>query len=208
MKNCPCAKTEPTTSPGHYSPGLVPLSENHKKGGPTPPASRTTGMNHSMDNEIPVVSTPSVLKGVFYKDANGHLCSEDGGSVAEALTPSIGRKVMVTVHHDPPSPPTDEWGGGSCMWGPTGSCPVGHHERPGWLHHVFAQGVLSKDPWAVGGTPLRVDFLEGHHSMLVIVEMFDADAFEGSDNIGDLLSRATNMSSMLQTLSEKLKEEM
>ena len=161
-----------------------------------------------MDNEMQGVSAPSILGGVFYRDADGHLCSEDGGIVEDALTPHLGCKVMVTVHHNPPNPPTEGWGGGSCMWEPTGSCPVGHHERPGWLHHVFAQGILSKEPWAVGGSLLGLDFLEGHHSMLVIVEQFDAEAVAGSDDIGDLLTRATNLSSVLQTLSEKLKEEL
>jgi len=60
----------------------------------------------------------------------------------------------------------------------------------------------------VGGSLLGLDFLEGHHSMLVIVEQLDAEAVAGSDDIGDLLTRATNLSSVLQTLSEKLKEEL
>jgi hypothetical protein len=160
-----------------------------------------------MDSKTPVSDPVLVVEGVFYKDAEGRIRPESGSHIDDQLAPFEGRAVVACVHHYPPDPPTGGWGGGSCMWQPTGACPAGHHDRPDWLHHVSVTGPLLRDGsgWSVSGEPLRLELLDGHRSRVALVEVFDAAAVT-SGSAEDLLKRAEGLSEILRGLTEKLGE--
>jgi hypothetical protein len=160
-----------------------------------------------MDSKAPTPDLALVVEGVFYKDDEGRIRPESGSHIDHQLAPFEGRAVVATVHHNPPDPPTDEWGGGSCMWQSMGTCPAGHHTRPDWLHHVSATGPLLRDGsgWSVAGIPLRLELLEGHRSRVALVEVFDP-ATATSGTAEDLLKRAEGLNELLRELADKLGE--
>ncbi len=160
-----------------------------------------------MDTNQSVEDPVLIIEGVFYLNTDGHICSEDGVVLDDAMAPFEGRSVVATVHHLPPDPPTSGWGGGSCMWQPAGKCPAGHHDNPSWLHHVSVTGPLKRtaDGWLVGGKSLQLELLDGHRSRVALVEVFNPEAF-ASESVSELLERGERLSQLLRDLTGKIGE--
>lgn len=131
------------------------------------------------------------------------------------LDPLVGRDILVSLHHDPPTPfdPT-RWGGGCCLWEPSGECPAGHHLEPLGLLAVNGRGVLQHDAsqwWLDAPDGRRIDLpfalLEGHRARVVGVTVLDPtvpvkDAkLTDSD---DLITRVVDLRDFLARLQRKI----
>lgn len=168
------------------------------------------------------------LLGVFY-ERKGRLMVAEEGSVAQgtqdvsnALESLGGQQVHLLVHHCPPDPPNpDHWGGGSCFWENADGCPAGHHHRPQWIYTMDVVGTLDVNTWLVTDIkgskhPIRIDWLVGHRSQIVVVSMPDFDrmaekirALDPNNlreaKVSDLEARATEIRDYLDEIN-KLKE--
>jgi hypothetical protein len=173
-------------------------------------------------DEKPVVT---LLEGVFYEDDNGNLTVADEARgavvVADALKSLVGRKLVLLAHHRPLDPPDrDRWGGGACLYEPAGECPVGHHDRPGWLYTFHHVGTLScaGSKWAVTTDQGErhepwLAALVGHRSQIVLSALPDVEDLKAKLNldeqpntIEELQARITAMRDLFVEVSEGMKD--
>lgn len=170
-------------------------------------------------------ATVTLLEGVFYEGPDGTLMVADGprgaASVTDALLELEGTKVILLAHHLPPDPPDPaRWGGGCCMYEPSGECPVGHHERKGYLYTFKHAGTLEcrGSKWGVTTDQGRhepwLESLVGHRSQIVISAIPDVEDLKAKLNLDeqpktleDLEARITAMRDLfvqVNDLKEKL----
>lgn len=133
-----------------------------------------------------------VLSGVFYQNPDTDLlvADEDLGAVAlrSQLEPMAGKLVSLVAHHCPPEPPNRQrWGGGSCLFQPTGQCPCGHQDRPDWLYQCAATGLLQyeSDRWSVrkadgGVVEIHTEWLVGHYSQILATALPNVEDLQES----------------------------
>ena len=128
-----------------------------------------------------------LIEGVFFREGTTLFAKNDDGSscinVVELLTPLVDKEVHLALHFLPPLPPDQtRWGGGCCLWEPSGKCPAGHHENPGLLLNISGRGVLRREDekWWLDqfdGTKMEVPvaLLEGHKARIAGASMFDVE---------------------------------
>lgn len=125
-----------------------------------------------------------LTEGLFYLHNNSLCMEEDGGQhkrVAGILTPLVGQRVQLAVHHLPPQVDHGKPGLGSCCWLPLGAgCPVRHDLTPDRLLSFHAEGVLRDEPWRLekfDGTVVTIPFsgMPGHYGRLAVASMPDLD---------------------------------
>jgi hypothetical protein len=165
------------------------------------------------------------LLGVFYEEGGRLMVADEhegAQEVATALAPVSGVLVHVLAHHRPPEPPLkDRWGGGSCHLEGSGHCHCGHHERSQWIYTFNHTGVFGPESWTVTDTKgaehaIRMDWLVGHRSQIVVVSMPDFEQMAEKvrsldpDNLKnarleDLQARATEIRDYLTEIN-KLKD--
>ena len=158
-----------------------------------------------------------LAEGVFYEEKAEVLIRQGpvapAKSVLEELTPLVGKRIRLAMHHLPPNlQALDEskWGGGCCLWQPA-PCPAGHHERPGYLLNVTGDGVLrydDKGSWhldMLDGSKLRLPFdqMVGHFGRLAAATLLDVDKLRDTLSPDDL-DQVTAMSSKLGSIKEML----
>jgi len=167
-----------------------------------------------------------LLEGVFYRGETGELAVQPShGGIPALVWPELKRlvdlPVQLSVHHLPPHPPNPKlWGGGCCMWEPSGHCPFGHHKDPTRLLNLVVKGILEfQDPenaWAVTppeGNPYQLPLwaLEGHRARIVGATVVDLErmkeALSGSLNVEELTQRATGLRDLMASLSKMAGEE-
>ena len=168
-----------------------------------------------------------LIEGIFYINDGRLTAKKDGDSniidVVEALTPFVGTEVQFAVHFLPPMPPDPKrWGGGCCLWEPSGKCPAGHHEQPGLLLNVSGRGVLRQGPdtawWldVFDGSRMELPLLllDGHAARVASVSVFDAEKMKesllnavNSDQIEALGTRAADLKELLTRLQAIVKED-
>lgn len=122
------------------------------------------------------------LEGVAYLSGEPEdlLIERDDGapfSVEAELAKLEGRQVRLALTHVPPNGPHPlAWGGGSCYWGPHGTCPAGHHLRPDLILVFVGEGTLTRssgvDRWVLSrfdgsNLPVPLSMLPGHYCRLV-----------------------------------------
>jgi len=157
--------------------------------------------------------TVMLLEGVFYEGDDGTLMVADhklgAVSVDDALTPLIGRKVVLVVHHKPPEPADEgRWAGGACMYEPSGECPCGHHERKGWLYTYHHAGTLDWDgsKWAVTTDQGRQEpwlaSLVGHRSQIVISALPDVEKLKEDLNLGEQPTKIEDLEERITKLRD------
>lgn len=132
--------------------------------------------------------------GVFYRE-DGRLMVADEyegtRDVDAVLERFVGREVRVLAHHRPHEPHNPaRWGGGCCMLESSGECLFGHQDRPDNIYTFGARGWLRADGdrWhlderddegaTVESRDLRVIFLEGHRSQIVLTAFPDVERIE------------------------------
>jgi len=128
-----------------------------------------------------------------------------------------GQRVKFAAHHLPPTtqPDPSKWGGGCCLWQPSGKCPAGHHERPTWLFNISLEGVLIRtgEAWSVESfdgktTALSLrEMLVGHHARITSATLLDVEKMREAvesknmtDTVEDLASRADDLRDLLTRL--------
>lgn len=136
-----------------------------------------------------------IIDGLFYEKDGQILVKKDGDIdpvvVEEVLKPLIDRRIQITIHHWPPEPINEKhWGGGCCMWEPTGKCPAGHHENPEYLLHMVGKGMLrtSDNGWLLEFDDhtfesLPFDKMVGHLGRLVAITLMDESTFADDFNL-------------------------
>lgn len=160
-----------------------------------------------------------LLEGVFYNDGPRFLCASHKGieDVPSVLSSVEGQRVKFAAHHLPPTtqPDPTKWGGGCCLWQPSGRCPAGHAERPSWLFNISLEGVLlrSGDAWSVQSfdgqtTVLSLqEMLIGHHARIATATLLDVEKMRDvvesnnmTDTVEDLAARADGLRDLLTRL--------
>ena len=155
-----------------------------------------------------------LIEGVFYEEDGVIKASRDGSAekvlVEETLAAFVGEQVQIAIHHLPPHPINpDRWGGGCCLWEPSGKCPAGHHEHPDYLLNVAGQGVLHRDgsKWFLdkfdgSRQEFPLSLLVGHTARVVAACLFDVEKMrESLGNLGGPVTVET-----LGVRAEKLKD--
>lgn len=163
-----------------------------------------------MDNEFRSI----LLEGAFYQAEDGGLWVSQTTStlqVESELVPLLGLNLQVALHFNPPRSfdPT-LWGGGSCLWQPTGKCPVGHHENPGLMLNLAGAGVLCRDgkAWWLHQDSgenliLPLSLLEGHYARVVMLSILSLTPQTG---LADLENQASKLRDLMSQLSSMLGE--
>lgn len=160
-----------------------------------------------------------LLEGVFYNEGPRFLCAGARGveGVSSVLSSVEGQRVRFAAHHLPPTaqPDLSKWGGGCCLWQPSGRCPAGHAEKPSWLFNISLEGVLLRvgDAWFVEGfdgktTALTLqEMLIGHHARIATATLLDVEkmreAVESKNMTGtvdDLVARADDLRDLLSRI--------
>ncbi|MFA6234556.1 MAG: hypothetical protein WC824_10295 [Bacteroidota bacterium] len=152
-----------------------------------------------------------LIEGLFYRDEKSCLCAKSMNgeiSIVEDILKSIqDKEIQFAMHHLPDFPlDPKRWGGGCCLWEPSGKCPAGHHENPGFLLSIAGKGILrfSDTGWHLitsEGEDISIPLhqMEGHTGRIVAVSILE---FKTTVNPGTLESIGAQAKQLQDTLGQ------
>lgn len=149
-----------------------------------------------------------MLEGIFYAEDDLLYVQRDDGTkqdVFSELESLKDRPVRFAATHVPPHGKiTDEWGGGSCYWKPSGWCPAGHHENPSKVLVWTGDGLLSREneKWFISSfdgskNEIPLALLAGHYSRITAAP---TDAVE---RMRDVLSSQMGAAEQVESLTSQ-----
>jgi hypothetical protein len=156
-----------------------------------------------------------LIEGIFYEDDARRLLCDTGRGVKDVrvdLRALLGQRVRIAAHHLPRDPDPLRWGGGACLWQPSGRCPAGHHDRPTWLYNFVAEGVLdeTEDVFRVEGFDGGVvevalaTMLPGHHARVAAATVLSAEAMREALDASGMESSVEGLGARIENLQEIL----
>jgi hypothetical protein len=150
-----------------------------------------------------------ILGGIFYEMA-GQIWVESHSehkSLLEKLKPFEGKQIHIVMYHSHDPDNMSGWGGGSCLWEPTESCPFDHHIYPSKLLHFDETGVFQKElslKTLDGVKKLPLSALPGHRAQVVVCSFGDLSV--GDMDMDSLRDRASGLVDQLNLVQDLLKK--